>query len=152
MTRWFRHLVTATLVLIAAACSNARTVQESPTEAGVQRSFDAPYEKVRDAARAALTMMNLKPTVQEDNPEGFVMVIARPPRAFSWGEVGRVIVIRSDSQPITVHALYEKRANIPFHTSDGFGRNLFTRMERILAGDQIPPLPPTESPESEKPS
>lgn len=141
----FRRLAMAALALVAAACANAQTVQDSATEAGVQRSFDAPYEKVRDAARAALTLMNLKPTIEREDPEGFVMVISRPPRFTSWGEVGRVIVAKSDTQPIAVHALYEKRMNLPFHSSGGFGRNLFSKMDAILF-PQLAPAASSETP------
>ncbi len=141
----FRRLAAAALALVAATCSNAQTVQDSATDAGVQRSFDAPYEKVRDAARAALILMNLKPSIEREDPEGFVIVISRPPRATSWGEVGRVIVAKSDTRPITVHALYEKRMNLPFGSSGRFGRNLFSKMDAILF-PQVAPAVSSENP------
>lgn len=133
---------------MAAACSAAQTVQESSIGAGVERSFDAPYEKVLDAARTALTMMHLEPSNQREDAKGFVIVFSRPPR---YGNLGRLIVARSESQLITVHALYESRAILPFNSSAGFGRRLFSRMETILFADNVPATPP-ENPASENPS
>lgn len=152
MTRAFRQFVAPALVLVAAACSSAQP-ERSSLGAGVQRSFDAPYEKVRDAARTALIMMKLEPSSQREDAKGLVIGFSQRPTFGGWGSnAGRVTIVRSGSQPITVHALYERNGGAFFTNSDGFGRRLFVRMEAILSGYNVPAPPSENAPSSETPS
>ena len=63
-------------------------VRDRAAEAGVGRSFQAPYEQTKDAVLASLTQLKLIPVERDDRPDGHAILIGRPPHGFSWGEVG----------------------------------------------------------------
>lgn len=131
--RTVRRGLTLSLILVLAACANAATVQQAPADAGVMRSFDATYDQVRAAALGGLTLLRLQPSTQSETTEGHMILVARPPHGFSWGEVGRILIERSSAPPTTVRVLYEKRLTVQFAGSQSaFARNLFAKMDEVL--------------------
>lgn len=116
-------------------CSNAASVKSEAMAEGTERSFDAPYEVVIQAAIDGLAQLNLTPSERQNVAEGHAIMVARPPHGFSWGEVGRILVVRSDTKPTLVRVVYEKRTSLQFGGSSqsGFARNLFAKMDPILA-------------------
>lgn len=120
------------LALTLGACSSA-TVQRAPEDAGIARSFNAPFGAVKQAAIDALQAMQIPPSETKDEPTQFVLLVSRPPHGMSWGEVGRVIIEKNATPPIVVRSVYDKRFPIQFAGSQSvFARNLYLRMDKIL--------------------
>jgi hypothetical protein len=130
-----RRIAIAGFAAIAlSACASHDTVKNADADAGIVRTFDAPYERVRVAAVDGLRALQLSPSAIEDVPEGTAIYVARPPHGFSWGEVGRIIVQKSNSPPTSVRVVYEKRMAFQFASSESaFARNLFAKMDVALA-------------------
>lgn len=134
--RKYRRFSAPLLALALAACANAQSVQESSLESGVGRSFQAPYEQTKAAVYVSLDRLKLKPTASEERPDGLAVQIARPPRVFSWGEVGRIFVEKSPDKPTIVRVVYENRFALQFAQSN-FPRYLFQNMDEVLAAQGV---------------
>jgi hypothetical protein len=129
-----RQFSVPAFAFVLAACANATTVQQVPADAGVARSFNASYDEVRAAALQGLTLLRLQPSAQNETPEGHTFMVARPPHGFSWGEVGRIIVEKSEAPPTTVRVVYERRMALQFAGGQSsFARNLFAKMDQALS-------------------
>lgn len=87
-------------------------VRDAPADAGVVQSFDAPYDRVAATALDALNTFDLPITDLEGKPGGLVIHLAKPQTAFSWGEVGRIIVEQREAPPIPVRVYWEKRSQM----------------------------------------
>lgn len=128
------RLPVVAFVLALTACANADSVKERPSDAGVAKTYDASYERVRAAALEGVTRLKLSPSAQNETEEGYILQIARPPHGFSWGEVGRILVERGAAPPTTVRVVYERRMAFQFAGSESsFARNLFAKMDEVLA-------------------
>lgn len=129
------------LGLCLAGCANASSVKSQSMTEGVERSFDAPYEAVIQAVIGGLEQLKLRPSGREDISEGHVVMVARPPHGFSWGEVGRILVVRSDTRPVVVRVVYEKRMALQMAgAQSSFARNLFAKMDAVLGKPPAPNL------------
>jgi hypothetical protein len=126
----------AGLAFVLAACATGASVQRQPIDAGVGRSFPAPYEQTKEAVLTSLTQLKLTPVEREDRPEGHSILIGRPPHGFSWGEVGRIFIEKSAGKPTTVRVVYEKRIIVQ-GASSNFPRQLFARMDQALTSQGI---------------
>lgn len=135
-TRTYGYFSAFMLVLALTACNTAQTVQNQSMDAGIGRSFQAPYEQTKQAALASLTKLKFTPVEQQERPDGYSILIGRPPHGFSWGEVGRVFVEKSADKPTIVRVVYEKRVTMQFASSN-FPRYLFQNMDEVLAAQGV---------------
>lgn len=103
--------VIATLAMLS-ACTPPEAVRDAPTDAGVVQNFDAPYDRVAAATLDALNTFNLPITDLDGKSSGLIIHLAKPQTAFSWGEVGRVIVEHRAAPPIPVRVYWEKRSQM----------------------------------------
>lgn len=124
------------LALALAACASAQTVKRQPMDAGIARSFAAPYEQTKQAVLTSLAQLKLTPVEREERPDGHTILIGRPPHGFSWGEVGRIFVEKSADKPTIVRVVYEKRITMQFAHSN-FPRYLFAHMDQVLTAQGI---------------
>lgn len=142
------------MALLLVGCANASTVQQTATDGGIARSFPVSYDKARAAALVGLSQLRLQPSAQNELLEGWVIMVARPPHGFSWGEVGRILIEKSDSPPTTVRVVYERRMALQFAGSQSrFARNLFAKMDEALGlasktdsvpdAEAVPETPPS---------
>ena len=130
-------VVALTLGLLG--CANADTVEKVALKEGIERQFNAPYEMVKQTVVDALWLNSLKPSLVEDVPEGHIVMVARAPHGMSWGEVGRILVVRSEAPPTTVRVVYQRRAQIfQLNAESHFSRNLFAKMDSLLK-TRVPP-------------
>ena len=121
-------------------------------DAGVGRSFQAPYEQTKAAVLASLSQLRLTPVERDERPDGHTILIGRPPHGFSWGEVGRIFVEKSADKPTIVRVVYENRITMQFAQSN-FPRYLFAKMDEVLASQgvteksvEVPPSRSTAAP------
>jgi hypothetical protein len=130
----YRMIIAATIALALSSCSSHETVKNADAEAGVERVFNASFENTQRAALEGLARLKLSPSAIDTVPEGTAIYVARPPHGFSWGEVGRIVVVKGDAPPTTVRVVYQTRMALQFAGSQsGFARNLFAKMDVALA-------------------
>jgi len=120
--------------MMLAACTTADVVRNAPTDAGLVRSFDAPYERVAAATLDTLIALKLSVTTEE-RVSSLHIHVARPQTAFSWGEIGRVIIERRATAPTPVHVYWEKRMQVQVTGVDQheFARDLYKGIDGRLA-------------------
>ena len=124
------------MLMALSACTTAEAVRDAPPDAGVVRSFDAPYDRVAAATLDALNRFNLPITDLEGKTDGLVIQLAKPQSAFSWGEVGRVIVEHRAAPPIPVRVHWEKRSQMQITGTSqrAFAAEFYGEIERRLDG------------------
>jgi hypothetical protein len=126
-------ILTVTMLPLALAACNSATVQQAAADAGTARTFNAPYEQVKQAALDGLTALKVPPSETHDQADAFMILVSRAPHGMSWGEVGRVLVEKSSARTTTVRVVYEKRMPLQFGGSESrFARNLFAKMDTTL--------------------
>lgn len=126
-----RILVGLLLAVALAACADTGTVRDAPVTAGVERSFNARYDAVTAATLDSIRSLNVNITSSEEKPEGLVVLVAKPAHAFSWGEVGRVTVVKTAAAPTPVKVYWEKRSRMQI---TGTGQTEFS--DQLFAGIQ----------------
>jgi hypothetical protein len=133
-----RHLL-LTLAFIApllGACANMDTVRNASLEDARSRAFNASFERTNSATLKALASMNVDITESSENAQGTTYMVNKALTAFSWGEVGRVLVKKSDAAPTTVYVNWEKRSRyqITGTNQTEFSETLFAQI-----GDGLTP-------------
>lgn len=116
------------------ACATAQTVSDAPLSAGVSQTFPASFDAVSGATLKALSTMNVSVKSTEKKPEGTFILVNKAISAFSWGEVGRVVVANSGGAATKVHVLWEKRYQIQITGTgqDEFSKSLFKAISGAL--------------------
>ena len=121
------------LVLLV-ACANADSIAQQPLDAGLVRTYDVPPERLRAAIVESMHILKIHTTTQEEKPEHFLINFTRPPRFTNLvGDVGRVVIERTGAPPTNVRVLYDRRF-MEMGTDERFARNLFTKVDQVLAG------------------
>lgn len=130
-----RRFAVLSLAGLLAACATAETVDQKPIDAGVARTFNASPEKVREAFRTAMQTYKIETTTEEDTPEHYLIRFFRPPRALSYGEVGRIVIDKTANPPTTARIIYDRRGQMYqfANTETSFATTIYTEMERQLA-------------------
>ena len=132
-----KHFITAALLALGlAACATEATVQQAPLDQGIARDFDGDLGAVREAARATLqsdmpvTMQGVR---EEQGATIFSFEISMS--AFTWGEVGRVVVMPVDADTTRVIVRSEKRmqTQIIGEGERRLAERLFTGVQTRLA-------------------
>jgi hypothetical protein len=120
-------------MLALAACMPADAVREAPVDAGLARSFDAPFEAVVAATLDSLIALKLSVRTEE-RVSSLHIQVAKTQTAFSWGEVGRVIIERRPAPPTPVHVFWEKRMRVQLTGTDQqeFARDLYKGIDERL--------------------
>ena len=130
-----RRMLMAGLLLTLGACATAVTVQNAPADAGTAQTFPASYDRVSAATLEALRQFNVNVTSTQEHAGGLQILVTKSLSAFSWGEVGRITVVRTSAPPTPVRVVWEKRAQFQI-TGTGeteFSRELFDGIRRNLA-------------------
>lgn|SRR5579883_2059174 len=122
-------------VLALGGCADLDTVKNAAKESGTARSFTAPYDEVTAATLESIRQLDVGIAGTEEKPEGLVVLVSKPLSAFSYGEVGRVLVERSPAPPTNVRIVWEKRYQLQISGTgeDEFSREVFTRIGATLA-------------------
>ena len=133
MKIWLAALALAVAPL--AACATSVTVAEAPLNAGISRDFEGNFETVREAARASV-QSDLPVAIRgvEERGGAYIINYEIGVSAFSWGEVGRVVVFPVDGDTTRVTLHNEKRYQVQV-TGQGERRlaeQLFEAVQRRL--------------------
>lgn len=119
-----------------ASCSNMNTVSGAPSHAGISKTFEQDFELVKAAVLASMQSLNINIKETKDTPEGFTIAFTKSISAFSWGEVGRVLVAKNDNREteIFVHSARRLKTNITGASEQDFANSIFTSVQKILDG------------------
>lgn len=130
-----RIFVAALCVSLLTACATGAGLDRRPLDSGVSRDFEASFDRV--SAAADQTMSGMSITVQGSRMEGASRVInfTKTISAFSWGEVGRVVITPVDGDTTRVFVDSEKRHQLQVTgTSEAqFAGQIFSGIEGRLA-------------------
>ena len=128
-------IVGLALASLAGACATSATIQQAPLSQGVSREYEHDFATVREAARA---------TIQSDMPVGLRSVEERDGAyifnfeigvsAFSWGEVGRVVVapVDADTTRLTLYSQKRDQLQVTGHGQRDLSERLFAGVDGRL--------------------
>jgi hypothetical protein len=128
-------MIVGALLFVLGACATSESVQNARVDAGVVEAFDAPYDRVAAATLETIRGLGVNITSTEQEAGGLRVMVSKPATAFSWGEVGRIMVERAPEPPTPVRVLWEKRSQMQI-TGTGqaeFSQNLFAGIRQRLA-------------------
>ncbi|WP_156948094.1 hypothetical protein [Marinobacterium jannaschii] len=131
---WLR-LMLLPFVLLLASCATVNTVANAPETEGVSSYFDEDYDLVKEAVTNSIYNLGVDIKMQRDIGSRHSIVFSKDMSAFSWGEVGRVMVIPMDDGRSKVTVYTEKRSKYQLTgTSENeFAQEIFLSTRNILA-------------------
>ena len=111
------------------------TVTSAPKDSGVSRVFTEDHELVKAAALASMQNLNINIKETSQTPDGFAITFTKAISAFSWGEVGRVLVTQNDdgSSEVFVHSAKRSTYQITGADEQDFANSIFRGMSEILS-------------------
>ena len=130
----FKSLLIACSMLLLAACANLDTVSEAATTQGVSKEFRGDYEVVKAATLASVQGLNVNIKQTGQDADGFNILFTKSISAFSWGEVGRVYVVKKSDAATMVYVHSEKRSKMQItgFDEDDFADSIFDGVTAIL--------------------
>lgn len=130
-----RRALFAVFTLTLAACATGGGVDQRPLTSGTWRDFEADFARVSAATDQSIAAAPI--TVQGARMEGTSRVInfTKPVSAFSWGEVGRVVITPVDADTTRIYVDSEKRSQVQITgtSEDQFAARIFGGVESALA-------------------
>jgi hypothetical protein len=131
--RRFASAFALSVLFLAVGCSNAQTVQQRDLEDSQTQTFNAEFRKVVDTGAATLRSIRFVVTEIIEDDEAATINFIRPGSVFNYGGVGRMIVKKSPTPPITVMLQYDRRVTISAAAGEqNVAKNVFGRMEREI--------------------
>lgn len=125
-------------IFVLVACANMETVTKAPRNEGVSRTYSEDYELVKAAVLGSMQSLNVNIKDTTETPNEFSVTFTKSISAFSWGEVGRVLVLKnsSGSSEVLVHS--EKRSKYQITGADEreFANRIFSGVSEILEKDK----------------
>jgi hypothetical protein len=132
-----KYWILAALLAAAplAACATSATITQAPLSDGTGREFEGSFATVREAARATI-QSDLPVTLRgvEEREGAYIFNIEIGVNAFSWGEIGRVVVMPVDADTTRVIVRSEKRSQMQLsgHGERDLAQRTFTGVESRL--------------------
>lgn len=121
-------------LIMLTSCANMNTVTSAPKNAGVSRVYTEDYELIKAAVLASMQNLNINIKETNQTADGFVITFTKAISAFSWGEVGRVLVAENDSGGSRVFVHSEKRSKYQITGADehDFAGMIFKGVHEVL--------------------
>lgn len=89
-----RGLLGLTILVVAAGCASMGGLRDDPLDAGKERTFEAPFPEIVDAARDAVEGAELQiEDAYQPKENVWVILSKKGTSAWSWGELVRVVVV-----------------------------------------------------------
>lgn len=116
------------------ACATAATLATRPLDSGTSMEFAAPAPQLAEVTKKALVGLSLPITTAVQNGDSTVITFEKGMTAFSWGEVGRVVVTPVSDTTSRVFIDTEKRSQMQLTgTSEAdFARDIFAAIKMRL--------------------
>lgn len=127
-----RVLFAVVLSVMISGCANQSTVGDS--NAGTTKVFKHPYDEVRPAALETVQGLNVEIKKTQPEGDGTRVLFSKPISAFSWGEVGSIVVKPIDENATLVTVDTEKRYQIQVSGTGEmeFSEAIFSGIAEIL--------------------
>ena len=120
---------------VLVSCANINTVTNAPKSEGVTQVFTEDYELVKTAVLASMQGLNINIKETRETKDGFAITFTKSISAFSWGEVGRVLVTKNAHGIPQVYVHSEKRSKyqITGANENDFANSIFNGVREILS-------------------
>ena len=124
--------------LLLSACGPLppmRTVANAKPDAGISKEYDEDVELVIAAAQASIQSLDLNITHSARENTGYMILFTKSMSAFSYGESGRVLITRinSDNIRVFVHSEKNRKYQVTGTDEEEFAEAIFGGMDDILA-------------------
>lgn len=128
------HLIIILSLVMLASCANMSTVTSAPKDAGVTRIFAEDNELVKAAVLASMQNLNINIKETNQTPDSFSITFTKAISAFSWGEVGRILIAKNEDGSSQVFVYSEKRYKLQITSADeqDFAYRIFDGAYEIL--------------------
>jgi len=116
------------------SCSNMNSVADAIPEKGISKQFKAEHQKLEVALLATLQNMNVHIKESKQTENGFRILFTKSVSPFSWGEIGRALVIKGDDNTsrVYIHTLKRGALQITGAESEDFSSVIFNGISSIL--------------------
>jgi len=134
MTFFIKTILYATAILSLVSCSNMNNVANQPQQSGISQRFQAPAQQVNLALLATLHSINVNIKDSRNTPQGFRVLFTKSVSAFSWGEVGRILVVKVDqnNSQVFIHSLKRSSLQITGAEETDFSSVIFAGIAQKL--------------------
>lgn len=121
-------------VFVLVSCANINTVKSAPKDTGIYENFTEDYELVKAAVLASMQSLNINIKETNETDEGFVITFTKAISAFSWGEVGRVIVAKREygASKVFIHSQKRSKLQITGTEEREFAYSIFNGARLVL--------------------
>ena len=130
--RLFIGLAAASLL---GACATAGTLAARPLDSGTAMDFAAPAPRVVEAAKQTLLALSMGANNVTEQAGSTVLNFQKSMTAWSWGEVGRIVVTPAGETASKVYVDTEKvsQMQITGTSESEFSRDIFSGIKERLA-------------------
>ena len=132
------HRITLPLLMLLAAavagCASTESIKHKSAAAGTAVTYQAPLEKVVDAARSAIDAENLK--LHDDyanGPTEHVLIAEEKAHGWTWGSIVRVTLTAIDPERTTVRVAADRKLATNFAAKVDYGEEIHTRIRNALS-------------------
>lgn len=134
----YRHYLIVFVGIILSACGTLppeHTVADAPQDAGISKDYTGEPELIIAAAQASVQGLELNVTHSERANKGYIILFTKSMSAFSWGETGRVLIAKTDTDRSRVYVYSKKNlvGQISGTDEEEFAAAIFEGMDQILA-------------------
>lgn len=118
---------------LAGGCASTGSIKNEPLDAGVSRAFEGSYDHVLRAAREATTAAGLAiDSYEAVDSTTSVIVAKKGASAFSWGELVRVVVQKTDAGHVMVRVYTARRLATNITAKGDYSDTIFQNIELSL--------------------
>jgi len=134
LNKIFTFLFASVLALAFSGCATQSSVNNAAAGTGIKKIYSGDHETIKSATMASMQNLNIDVKGAEDTPDGYVITFSKPMSAFSWGEVGRVLVKKvGDNSRVYVHSEKRAKFQVTGAKEQDFANAIFASIDEILA-------------------
>jgi hypothetical protein len=125
-----------TLLLLGfiSGCASTASVQNAPLHAGIGRTFNAGFDRTLKAAREAINEAGLSiESTTKVNDATWMILAKKPGSMWSYGELVRVTVARTNDTSTEVRVYTKKRVSINITAKGDYSNAILSNIELKLA-------------------
>jgi hypothetical protein len=133
-------MIRRAFILLAAAatltaCATGATLDARPLDSGTSMDFAAPAPRVAEAAKQTLLALSLGANNVREQAGSTILNFQKSLDAWSWGEVGRVVIspVTDASSRVFVDTEKVSQMQITGTNEEEFSRKIFSGISERLA-------------------
>jgi hypothetical protein len=130
-----RLVIGIAVAAMLGACATAATLDARPLDSGTAMEFAAPAARVAEAAKQTLLALSMGANNVREQSGSTVISFQKGLTAWSYGEVGRIVVTPLGETSARVHVDTEKisQMQITGTNESEFSRDIFSGIKERLA-------------------